>query len=48
MTWREIPRDLKKAFSIFEGVVIAVLGVMVCVAALSLLMPIMSIGANVK
>ena len=45
---KEIPRDLKKAFSIFEGIVIAVLGVMVCVAALSLLMPIMSIGANVK
>jgi len=30
---KEIPRDLKKAFTIFEGVVIAVLGVMVCVAA---------------
>ncbi len=44
---KEIPRDLKKVFSIFEGVVIAVLGVMVCVAALSLLMPIMSIRADV-
>jgi type II secretory pathway component PulF len=44
---KEIPRDLKKAFSIFEGVVIAVLGVLVCVAALSLLMPIMSIRADV-
>ena len=35
---RESPRDLKKAFTIFEAVIIAVLGVMVCVAALSLLM----------
>ncbi len=40
---KEIPRDLKKAFTIFEAVIIALLGVMVCVAALSLLMPIMSI-----
>lgn len=43
---REIPRDLKKAFTIFEAVIIAVLGVMVCVAALSLLMPIMQIKAS--
>jgi type II secretory pathway component PulF len=43
---KEIPRDLKKAFSIFEGVVIVVLGALVCVAALSLLMPIMSIRAD--
>lgn len=42
---REVPRDLKKAFTIFEAVIIAVLGVMVCVAALSLLMPIMQIKA---
>lgn len=44
---KEIPRDLKKAFTIFEGVVIAVLGLMVCVAALALLMPIMSVGADI-
>jgi len=43
---KEIPRDLKKAFSLFEGIVIAVLGLMVCVASLSLLMPIMSIRAD--
>jgi len=43
---REIPRDLKKAFTIFEAVIIAVLGVMVCVAALSLLMPIMQIKGS--
>jgi type IV pilus assembly protein PilC len=43
---REIPRDLKKAFTIFEAVIIAALGVMVCVAALSLLMPIMQIKAS--
>ncbi len=43
---KEIPRDLKKAFTIFEAVIIAVLGVMVCVAALSLLMPIMSIRGD--
>ncbi|MFT5234004.1 MAG: type II secretory pathway component PulF [Candidatus Krumholzibacteriia bacterium] len=44
---KEIPRDLKKAFTIFEGVVIAVLGVLVCVAALALLMPIMSVGVEI-
>ena len=43
---REIPRDLKKAFTIFEAIVIAILGALVCVAALSLLMPIMSIRAD--
>ncbi len=43
---REIPRDLKKAFTIFEAVIIAALGAMVCVAALSLLMPIMQIKAS--
>ncbi len=43
---KEIPRDLKKAFTIFEAVIIAMLGVMVCVAALSLLMPIMSVRGN--
>ncbi len=42
---REIPRDLKKAFSIFEALIIAALGVMVCVAALALLLPIMQIRA---
>lgn len=40
---REIPRDLKKVFTIFEAAVIAILGVLVCLAALSLLMPIMQI-----
>ncbi len=43
---REIPRDLKKTFTIFEAVIIAVLGVVVCVAALSLLMPIMQIKGS--
>lgn len=43
---KEIPRDLKKAFTIFEAVIIALLGVMVCVAALALLMPIMSIKVH--
>jgi len=43
---REIPRDLKKAFTFFEAIVIAILGALVCVAALSLLMPIMSIRAD--
>ncbi|MCP4292669.1 MAG: hypothetical protein GY780_12645 [bacterium] len=43
---KEIPRDLKKAFSIFEGVIIAVMGAVVCVAAMSLLMPIMQMGGN--
>ncbi len=43
---REIPRDLKKAFTVFEALIIAILGVMVCVAALSLLMPIMQIKAS--
>ena len=43
---KEIPRDLKKAFSIFEGIIIAVMGVVVCVAAMSLLMPIMQMGGN--
>lgn len=40
---KELPRDLKKAFTVFEGLVLVLLGAMVCVAALSLLMPIMSI-----
>lgn len=40
---KEIPRDLKRTFTVFEGVIITLLGVLVCVAALSLLMPIMSI-----
>ena len=44
---REIPRDLKKTFMILETVVIALLGVLVCVAALSLLMPIMQIRGNI-
>ncbi len=40
---KEIPRDLEKAIAIFQGFVIAILGTLVCLAALSLLMPIMSI-----
>ncbi len=40
---KEIPRDLEKAIAIFQGIVIAILGTLVCLAALSLLMPIMSI-----
>jgi type II secretory pathway component PulF len=45
---KEIPRDLKKAFSIFEGIIIAVMGVVVCIAAMSLLMPIMQMGGNIR
>lgn len=44
---KEIPRDLKKAFTVFEGVIIAIMGVVVCIAAMSLLMPIMQIGGNI-
>lgn len=44
---KEIPRDLKKAFTIFEAIIIAVLGILVCLAALSLLMPIMSVRPKV-
>jgi len=40
---KELPRDLKKAFTVFEGLVLVLLGAMVCLASLSLLMPIMSI-----
>jgi type II secretory pathway component PulF len=45
---KEIPRDLKKAFSIFEAIIIAVMGIVVCVAALALLMPIMQMGGNIR
>lgn len=44
---KEIPRDLKKAFTIFEGLIIAILGAVVCLAALSLLMPIMQIRGDI-
>ncbi len=44
---KEIPRDLKKAFTVFEGIIIAVMGAVVCVAAMSLLMPIMQMGGNI-
>ncbi len=40
---KELPRDLKRTFTLFEGLVLVMLGAMVCVAALSMLMPIMSI-----
>jgi len=40
---KEIPRDLERAMSIFQAIVVAILGVLVCLAALSLLMPIMQI-----
>lgn len=40
---KELPRDLKRTFTLFEGLVLVLLGAMVCVAALSMLMPIMSI-----
>jgi len=43
---KEIPRDLKKAFTIFEGLIIAILGAVVCLTALSLLMPIMQIRGD--
>ena len=43
---KELPRDLKRAFTVFEGLVLVLLGAMVCLAALSLLMPIMSIRPN--
>ena len=41
---RELPRDLKRTFTIFEAAVMVLLGALVCVAALSLLMPIMQIS----
>ncbi len=43
---KEIPKDLKKALAIFDAMIIAVLGILVCLAALSLLMPIMQIGGE--
>jgi len=43
---KEIPRDLKKAFALLEAVIVVVLGLLVCVAALSLLMPIMQIKGS--
>ena len=43
---KELPRDLKRAFTVFEALVIVLLGVLVCVAALALLMPIMSLRPN--
>jgi type II secretory pathway component PulF len=43
---KELPRALQRAFTVFEGVVVVLLGVLVCVAALSLLMPIMEIRAS--
>ncbi|MCB1150318.1 type II secretion system F family protein [bacterium] len=45
---KEIPRDLKKALAVFDALIIAVLGLLVCVAALSLLMPIMQVGGNIR
>jgi len=45
---KDIPRDLKKALAVFDALIIAVLGVLVCVAALSLLMPIMQVGGAMK
>ncbi len=44
---KELPRDLKRTFTLFEGLVLVLLGAMVCVAALSMLMPIMSIRTQV-
>lgn len=44
---REIPRDLDRAMSIFQAIVIAILGALVCVAALSLLLPIMQIRGGI-
>jgi len=43
---REIPRALQRAFSLFQALVVVALGVLVCLAALSLLMPIMEIRAR--
>lgn len=40
---REIPRELKKALSVFDAIIIAILGTLICLAALSLLLPIMEI-----
>ena len=40
--------DLKKALAVFDALIIAVLGLLVCVAALSLLMPIMQVGGNIR
>jgi type II secretory pathway component PulF len=44
---KELPRALQRAFTLFEVLVVFVLGVLVCIAALSLLMPIMQIRAQV-
>jgi len=45
---REIPRDLKKALSVFETLVIVVLAALVSVAALALLMPVMQVGSGIS
>jgi type II secretory pathway component PulF len=44
---KELPRALQRAFTVFEALVVVLLGVLVCVAALSLLLPIMEIRARV-
>ncbi len=45
---RELPRDLKRTFAIFEAAVLVLLGALVCVAALSLIMPIMQIRSSIR
>ncbi len=40
---QELPRALKKFFSIMDAVIIAILGALIAVAALSMLLPIFSI-----
>jgi len=45
---KEIPKDLKKAFTLFEALIIAILGLLVGIAALSLLMPIMQLSSAVR
>jgi type IV pilus assembly protein PilC len=42
----ELPRDLQQAFKVLEAVVIAVLGGLIAVAALSLLLPILQIRSQ--
>jgi len=45
---KELPSALKKFFTIMDAVIIAVLGVLIAVAALSMLLPIFSIQGELK
>lgn len=45
---QELPRALKKFFTIMDAIIIAVLGALIAVAALSMLLPIFSIQGELK